>query len=53
MLSNKRPLWVMSEKKVLEKVNKDGIRNTEFDKILEMDYTLEYENELFVLYKIK
>lgn len=53
MLSNKRPLWVLSEKKVLEKVNKDGIRNTEFDRILEMDYTLKYENSEFLLYKVK
>ncbi len=49
MLSNKR----LSEKKVLEKVNKDGIRNTEFDRILEMDYTLKYENSEFLLYRVK
>lgn len=53
MTSEDRPLWVLMEKELRDKVKSEGKTNIGFEKIIETDYQLFYENDTFLLYKVK
>jgi len=53
MSSGNRPLWVIMEKKQIDKREKNGVVNSGFDNIMDRDYSLYFENDSFILYKLK